>query len=78
MRIRPVDALPPLPRRGRPSPYQSLYQQLNESGPDQWIQVSCDDSEAFRRLLANLRTHTTPRIRTRTDITNLVIYAQRR
>lgn len=75
-RIRVVDALPLLPRRGRASRYQSLYQQLSEAGAQEWIQVACRDSEDFRRLLTSFRAHTALRIRT--DITNLVIYAQRR
>jgi len=78
MRIRVVDALPPLPERGRASRYQPLYQQLNETPAGEWVAVSCPNSADFRRLLASLRTHTTPRILTRTDVANLVIYAQRR
>lgn len=78
MRIRVLDALPPLPRPGRVSRYHDLYQQLNETPAGEWVQISCRDSDDFRRVLTNLRTHTAPRIRTRTDISHLVIYAQRR
>jgi len=77
MRIRVVEVLPPLPQQGRVSRYQPLYQQLNETPAGEWVAVSCLTSADFRRLLASLRTHKTPRIRTRTDVANLVVYAQR-
>lgn len=77
MRIRVVEVLPPLPQRGRVSRHQLLYQQLNETPAGEWVTVSCLTSADFRRLLASLRAHKTPRIRTRTDVANLVVYAQR-
>jgi len=72
MRIRVVDALPPLPQRGRVSRYQPFYQQLATTPGGEWIAVSCPNSADFRRMLASFRTHTTPRIRMRTDVANTV------
>ena len=76
MRTKTVDALPPLPRRGRVSQYQPVYDQLRALGPDQWLEVTCDNPAEFKKVLTSLRTHTTPRLRTRT--TGMVIYAQPR
>lgn len=77
MRVKEVDAIPAGSTRGRVSQYQPVYERLAKLGTEKWLEISCESEGEFKKVLTSLRTHRTPKLKTRT-VGQTVIYVQER